>query len=129
MTLRFKYDNGGRDRSEERDCCVRAIAIAANIPYAEAHSMLAAHGRIDNHRTQRFVFLMDVWKKIGQYKIFRVQGGGTLNQFMNEDAPGRFIVRIRGHAFAVVNGTIHDMLLSGGRCRIKQIWKFNEEGI
>lgn len=41
----FKNTDAGRMYGEKRDCTVRAMAIAADIPYAEAHALMALEGR------------------------------------------------------------------------------------
>jgi len=124
-----------RDAFNERaDCTVVAIAVAADLPYAEAHSVLAQAGR--KHRRG---FKLRLWLdnqcavarmkntplRIGNYKVERVRfeymRNVTLAKFLRDFPRGRFIARKRSHAFAVIDGKVYSSF-TGARTRITNLW-------
>jgi len=46
-----------RDAGEKNDCTVKAVAFAANVPYQEAHKLLAAAGRVPGRGVRRHVYM------------------------------------------------------------------------
>ena len=122
---RFVTNDGGRSaagfKGRANDCVVRAISIAAQLPYAQVYSDLAAwsggetwrdrrvkqsHPRTGIHRKtyQRYLeYLGFVWTptmKIGQ---------GCKVHLKREELPsGRLVVALSRHLTAVIDGTIHD---------------------
>lgn len=89
---------------EKRDCTVRATATALDIPYAEAHAKLKALGRKDK---RAFAFLRAA--KIWNWETRPDLSCRSLKKILPELAIGRFVVRVRGHVFAVVDGKISDL--------------------
>jgi hypothetical protein len=110
---------------ENRDCSVRALAIATGRAYAECHTAFAAAGRLPNVGTtvaaSRFVHEILGLTYIETAKPW---GYPTLSYFAETHPRGRFILHSNGHAFALVDGVVHDW--SGGRGsrqRIKRAWE------
>src|ERR1700675_1621574 len=94
-------------KHEQLDCTVRAVSAACSMEYGHAHAFLEAFGRRDRHKTS-FVAFMAFYAPLGDYKhrlIYSAEGL-TVNQFIKANPSGRFILRIRGHVFAVVDGCI-----------------------
>lgn len=127
----FLQSDGGRVSSgfayEDNDCTVRAISIAASIPYSTVHAVIAAAGRREGHSFP-FVSWMCGQRKLGSYGIRPCKewiGAKTINQLVAKNLPGRYIVRIRGHVFAMIDGVIHDNTLLGGKCRIINLWRLD----
>ena len=130
--------------SERSDCTVAATAIAAQIPYYEAHKLLAEFGRKSRHPVRYTAFIS--WLKglalpVGKYHVERVQMPSclpanrlrafgpftqsvTLAQFLRDFPKGRFVVRISGHVFAVIDGVQYDGSPNGSRCKITDIYHF-----
>lgn len=48
----------------------------------------------------------------------------TLARFLREHPTGRYYLRKRGHAFAVVDGVVFDRINSGASVRIKDAWEY-----
>jgi hypothetical protein len=121
----FEYSDGGCTvQGETRDCTVRAIALAADMPYADAHALLRQAGR-RNGRKFPFRIFMRLCTTLGYYRVHdctEVVKASTVGQFLKKNLPGRFMVLIRGHVFAVIDGTVRDKFLAGARHRIKRIW-------
>ena len=117
--IRFVEDDGGRSAAgfpgdKEGDCVVRAIAIAAELPYKDVHDALTewqgwdadAGGNNSDHFTYRR-FLIE---KLGFIWIPLMKIGSGCKVHLREDElpKGRIIVRVTGHLAAVIDGVLHD---------------------
>lgn len=132
----WEYDDGGRAlagfRGDARDCVVRAIAIAAELPYDLVYADLAdrtferpVRDGTRNARTARNgiaknvrrAFLSDLgWHWTPTMQI----GSGTTVHLRADELPrGRLIVSVSRHLVAVVDGVIRDTFdcsRDGTRC-------------
>lgn len=115
---------------EKLDCSVRALAVAADISYDEAHAALKEAGRPDGKRTPHATS-RELYRKLG-FRCCIIRQGGiachglrmTLMQFIAANPRGRFIVHRRGHAFAVLDGVVHDWARgTGPRSRVTNAWQ------
>lgn len=89
------------------DCTVRALAASAGIAYELADSIAADAGR-DAGRRFKSRLLIEAAKRQGiTFRKIRM-GSRTLRKFLREHPIGRFYLRKRGHAFAVINGVPTD---------------------
>lgn len=139
MTAKLKTQNVRRTdklAGETNDCTVHALANLTGIPYAEAHSILAAQGRVE--RNGHFGCLAQTRKSFeGRFLVHEVGGAGlTLAQFAKANWTGSFYVSVRigsrfdlrnrrAHKVAVVNGVIVDNLpKSWLRGRVFSAWEF-----
>lgn len=114
---------------ERRDCVVRAIAFALKVDYAEAHAICKAHGRKDGHGMFSYQ-----WEPILKANGFvneladgkKGWGARVVKTFLTRVATsGRWVIRVRGHAFAVVDGLPLD-LVSAKRLanrRVEAAWR------
>ena len=132
-------DQAERDSfNEHKDCTVVALAAAADIPYSEAHALLAKAGRLPRHGfklrlwldNQCFAARMRGGKfRLGKYSVERVvmfnRDRVTLAQFLRDFPRGRFVCRKRSHAFAVIDGKVLN-LFTGARTRITNLWYLTE---
>ncbi len=104
----FVSTDGGRDaegfRHETNDCVVRAWAIAAQIPYAEAHAAFKAAGRRDRRGTKLHVSEA----VMGDLRCYPRGSRVTVAKWLRANPSGHFVVFVRGHAFAVIDGVCHD---------------------
>lgn len=137
MAHKLIASDGGREAAgfaEDNDCSVRALALAADIPYAEAHAALAACGRKHGEGARGHVVLK-AYEMFGgsveypqRYNPFtgKATQGPTVAQFMRTVKPHeRLVVWVNGHVFAVVNGAQHDHPgLYSPRSRVKAIFRF-----
>jgi hypothetical protein len=106
----FELPCGLRDKL---DCTVRTVAVAAGIPYADAHALMELVGRKPRH-----VLKAGVWKDLVENKELlalvgiRFEWAGMANAFVRRrlstvlerirGTPGRYVLHCRGHVFAVV---------------------------
>ena len=108
----------GRHNTEAKDCTVRALAHVADLPYSEAHATMAAFGR----RPRKGVPKPDVVKAYASKGLTYIQRSDrpTLAQFMRADGAmhARLVISMRGHVFAIVNGTQLDLGKCGPRTRV-----------
>ena len=109
---------------ENKDCVVRAFSIVLNRSYGEIHGACKRHGRKDSDGTKGCT--QDAVAE--EYSMEKVplsditcgnQFHPTLQQFINSHPKGRYYLTRRGHAFAVIDGVVHDWNRgTGSRSRI-----------
>jgi len=135
----YIYDDGGRDAEGYRvsavDCAVRAMAIALQIPYKQAHAEIATRKKRRCNLCGRV--RKDVPKKDMSYilaahgykwfpaPIFagrRVAGRWVAGRYAYAgDMPaGRIIVKMDGNYAAIIDGVLHDTFDSSQ----KMIWGY-----
>lgn len=113
----------GRTRIGERaDCTVHAFSNATGCHYEKAHAALAANGRRKSCRYRLHQHAHDVGRTLG-VKLELVRRSGTLRRFLSDYPQGRFIVRVSGHAFAVVDGSVIDRTEQSPDRHIKHAWR------
>jgi len=113
--------------NEYRDCTVRALTTVSGAPYATVHSIFAAHGR----RNRRGVVLKDVLQSIAHdlgLTARVVRRSGSVERLLRDFPAGRLVVNTRGHAFAVIDGVIHDDIVTSALCHVKRAWMVTREG-
>jgi hypothetical protein len=115
-----------RPLGENRDCSVRALAIAAGMTYEAAHQLFKDAGRVDGKTTAHAVSCA-VYERLGFPVQRTFYPGGrciTLAQLINCHPKGRFIVHRKGHAFALIDGVVHDWARgTGARSRVRIAWQ------
>lgn len=104
---------------EKLDCVVRALALVTQRAYRDVHAKCKAAGRKDSRRTKDVV-VAAVATQLGVTRLTHI-GRPTLAQFLRDFPTGRFYVSRRGHAFAVIDGVVHDWQRSrtGPRSRVR----------
>jgi hypothetical protein len=150
---RFIKDDGGRRQSglargrRDRigDCVVRAIAIAAQMPYRDVHDALTAatvrhvaaggsdwarlvrrHGRVRHFHADHGVadeVFGPYLKSLGWR--FKPTKGKGVHLRADELPRGRLIVQVPKHLVAVVDGVIHDTddCSNEGRRCVQGFWR------
>ena len=117
-----------RTSGEHRDCTVHALAFATGMKYVDAHSVLAAAGRETGKGFLTSIVMqrLSVLTK-GQWFAAPAQGWSaghtTVNQFCRLHPTGSYVLRIKGHAFAVVNGRAVDTHARVARERVQGAWE------
>jgi hypothetical protein len=107
---------------DTNNCTICALSTAAGIPYNEAYEIGKKAGR-KNGRGFITRKLMEVARKNGiDYRKIKTTGI-TIQKFLKKYPTGRFVVNRRGHAFAIIDGTIYDHLENTPLQRIVGIWK------
>lgn len=128
----FTYNDGGRSaagyRGEARDCAVRAIAIAAELPYQRVYKALAhiqkqqepAGHAAPRQGVQRRAYDAYLQGLGWQWTPTMQVGSGCQVHLRPEELPaGRLIVRLSRHLAAVIDGTVqdtYDPTRGGTRC-------------
>lgn len=104
----LKVTDCGRKESglnEKNDCTVRAVAAALRTDYSTAHAMLAEAGR----KPRRGIRFREPRVKSLGFVALPEYSCKTWKTVVKElPATGSFIVRVRHHVFAVVDGVVHD---------------------
>ena len=122
-----KYSTLDCIAGETNDCVVRAFSIALDKSYAEIHEKCAKHGRKFREctylPTQRAVAKEYGMKELAYNDLWNLSPTPyqypTVTQFIKAHPKGRFYARRNGHAFAIVDGVVHDWVKgTGARSRI-----------
>jgi hypothetical protein len=112
---------------ETNDCSVKALAIAGRVSYAKAHAVTKSLGR--KHRKG-----MPMWRIIEAMKMIgcsvehikkpkKKDGSGYTMMTIGKGFPrGYYIVEVRGHVAAMINGDIMDWS-DGRKHRVTDIYK------
>ena len=121
------YSSINGDIVDRRDCCVRSFSIVLEKPYSEVHAVCAKYGRRKNSGMYD-VQQRDVAKEYGMtpVKVYGISPNGnpTVLQFIKAFPKGRYYVARSGHAFAIIDGVIHDWKSGTGiRSRIIRAFK------
>lgn len=128
----------GRAAYDERnDCTVRAVASALSLPYADVHYKAVLAGRVRRKGFWPELILKHFttdFTKTSMYDKNRIKCGNsplssaypTLAQIMPLLQSGRYILETNNHAFAVVDGVIHDASRYRAKCRIQNIFEIKE---
>ena len=116
--------DGGLQQSginDKDNCTIRAFAIAYGMPYKDAYKMGELSGR--PHGQGYWMYrIMEKARDFG-YSYKELNGYGTLSQFLNKNNKGRFICVRRGHAFAVVDGKIYDLINNAPQCKLIRVFE------
>lgn len=104
--MKAQHDDAGRSSfevAERNDCSVRAWALARGITYAESHEAFRLAGRRTRGRTSQEVSARVMGtREIPARPLSYVS-------FLAEHPVGRYVVHLKGHAIAVVDGVQLDM--------------------
>jgi hypothetical protein len=127
------YTDGGRRKEgftqEKNDCTVRAVAIACEVSYADAHEELRQRGRKDGKgfaMTPSFKANPVVCGKrlVKAFDFIDNQGKCICLVTARRMFPrGRYIVRKSGHAFALIDGVDHDLSGNSKWIMVKAMWR------
>jgi hypothetical protein len=109
-------------QGEHNDCAVRALSVAAGLPYESAHALLKKHGRVDNRGTYPSSITKALIDLAPESTFTHGDRRLTLGTFTKLMPMGTFIVFVRGHVLSVVDGTVHDWK-EAPRRRVKFFWK------
>lgn len=105
---------------ERRDCTVRAVAAAFNIPYQEAHDRMAALGRKPK---RGFDFRIGKVQTLGNIECRPDLCCSSVGGIWPALQKGRFIVKVPRHVFAVVDGEAYDLEAPKSKQRVKMVYE------
>lgn len=117
----FKAANPRTLEWERRDCVVRAGAIAMGLPYEEMHKRYKNAGRKDKRGTPIYI-IPEALNCIEQFE-YCSYNSPTLAQFAKLHKHGRWVLCNNRHAWAFINGVVHDQGPIGARTRIIGAWR------
>lgn len=120
----FFFTDGGRAKyqpKESLDCSVRAYAVATQTPYNKSHRLFKDHGRKKRHTTRHSV----TRAVLQDYPLDRPKTRQTVNQFIKLYPQGRYIIGIRGHMFALIDGVVHDNQKPRFKAIVQKYWKIS----
>ena len=147
----YQCSDGGKAQCglthERNDCTVRTLAIAAEIPYKEAHSLLASFGRkdgkgfafgnldgetVNGYKVELHVIKpVKVMAKSSFYNVEYVKAfkRPTLKAFLASDEAKRerLAITVPSHIFAVIDGVVHDSYKVGSSKRVWNYYTFTKE--
>ena len=143
----IKSDSKGVERfeGEANDCTVRALANASGMPYKLAHKIMRKAGR-EERRGMHADHWLPVLNRLGftlesihgttrgakylSYKTGKLaQPGITLDNLLNRLGYGRFIIKIRGHVLAVVDGQVLDYGYNPAGSKVQAVFKLAKQAV
>ena len=111
---------------DKNDCSVRALAVATGVPYAVASVAYSVLGRRLGKGTEVTLSERLHIEILGMTRVTAVEGM-DLGTFLQVAPKGAFVVHKIGHAFAVVDGVVHDWEnTSRVGTRITRVWRVTE---
>jgi hypothetical protein len=138
--VRADANSGITDRN---NCTVCALSNVSGISYHEAHLITHAAGRKMRKGFKTVVLMKHIQENQDNYRlVFKeimnqdktttpgvwvsrfAKKGMTIAKFIQQNPTGRFYVRRSGHAFAIINGVVHDHLTNKPLQRITHAWQF-----
>jgi len=118
-----------RPKWDKADCSVRALACATGVPYEVASVTFSAQGRQVRKGTETRVSIQVHEVVLGMKRIEMAEGI-RLEAFLEVAKTGRYIVHKRGHAFAIVEGVVHDWEgTSRNETTLTRVWKVTERAL
>jgi hypothetical protein len=131
--MEFCYNDGGRAntyRGQTGDCAVRALAIAAQLPYEHVYAdakTLLPKGHTFKRGVPKEIINHLATKYGGSWIATMRPGQGCKVHLKADELPqGRIVVRVTKHVAAVINGVLHDTYdcsRGGTRC-VYGYWDF-----
>jgi hypothetical protein len=113
--------------SERRDCTVRALTNVSGASYAEVHAVFAAHGRKNRRGIALRKVLQSVARDLGLTAQV-VRRSGSVERLLRDFPAGRLVINTRGHAFAVIDGVVHDSIVTSPLCHVQRAWLVTRAG-
>ena len=111
---------------DKRDCSVRAAAVACGMTYEQASVLFAAFGRQLKKGTT-----IGTSRQVHEAKLkmeYIPDCEMPLSHFVLLYDTGSYVVHKKSHAFAVVDGTIHDWENGvKGLTKVMRAWRVTEE--
>jgi len=114
---------------DKNDCSVRALACATNVRYIVASTIFAAQGRSVKKGTPTELSTKLHEEVLGMRRVDFAEGM-RLEDFVRVAITGCFIIHKHRHAFALVNGVIHDWeTTTKDSTKIVRAWKVTDKAL
>lgn len=119
--------SAARPAWDKQDCSVRALASAAGVSYETASAAFSARGRRLGRGTE-VELSRRLYEDVLGMKRVTLAEGMLLGDFADLARTGSFIIHSRTHAFALVEGVVHDWeaRTSHPRTKIEAAWKVTD---
>jgi hypothetical protein len=125
--IRYVFNDACSPNTERNDCTVRTLAITTKTPYLRAFAILSNAGRKRNRGFHIQNFLKANKRVCGHFfKKLSFRNPVTVNKFVQRYPAGTYYVLIRGHVFAIMHGTVHDMIEPKPGQRITMAWRVEQ---
>lgn len=114
---------------DTRDCSVRALACATGVSYQVASMTFSAKGRQVRKATD-VALSNDLYGNVLGMRRIELAEGLRLAAFLEVAKTGRYLVHKKGHAFAVIDGVVHDWegtRSSRDETLLTRVWKVTEK--
>ena len=121
LNIEGKQNTSARFTLEKNDCTVRAYAEAFEIPYADAHIKLTIAGRQIRKGINFEQAMRKLHPDIASYPRPHMTVGKFIALFCRR---GNWIIKIKGHVFAVKDRVIFDSGYPEGNinCHVLSAW-------
>ncbi len=117
---------------DTNNCTIRALSLAANIPYELADKIGIEAGRVRG----KGMYTRDLMNQSlhhgirFNYSALKLHKASiTIGKFIERNPKGRFVCRMSKHAFAVIDGVVHDSGSLKAGCRITDVWEITTYGV
>jgi hypothetical protein len=114
--------------AETNDCTVIAVATACGVPYHTAHDALKRRGRVEGQGTYDYQYIgacRDLGYVVTEVRDERIKTVKTIDRVLSR---GSYIVQVKRHALAVVDGKVHDHT-RGRAMPVKRVWRVERAAI
>ncbi len=110
--------DGGLDRTDTKNCTVRALALSLDIPYYQANDLFVWGGRRANRGVKNKV-LYHVLVTAGVAIRRPITRRVCLSKFVRQHPKGVYYCITTNHAFALKDGMVFDIWPVTGRYQIE----------
>jgi hypothetical protein len=126
--MKYVIDDAGRaahSPGEDRDCTVRALAIAFGVEYGLAHEIMASTGRKPRRSGRSVLGVAEAVRRGLGVAVERPdltrRRLKSLPALINPEK--RYIFRYRGHIFGMVKGYVWDAGMLRQGCIVTHAWE------
>lgn len=111
---------------DKADCSIRALAVATGVSYTVASMTFSARGRRLGKGTDVALSTQLHEEVLGMRRVTLAEGL-RLEAFLEVARTGCYIIHKKGHAFAVIDGVVHDWSNTSKESTcIRRCWKVTE---
>lgn len=116
-----------RPKWDRNDCSVRALAVAVGLTYEQAGAIFAAFGRKMKEGTSLDLSIRVMEDRLKMRRLELSDGPEEIKYFALYRDTGRFVLHRKGHAFALVEGVIHDWEGTREKAQVIRAWEVTPE--
>jgi hypothetical protein len=128
--------------NESKDCFVKAIQAVTGVPYRDAHAYVCkrfdrkprrgthkvADRMLDIATKAEYIYGFRAFHHTAPVRFATYCGSprfrfATLSQFVRSHPAGRWLLWSRNHAFAVIDGVVHDSGAAGARTQVTGVYE------